>query len=166
MSAQKIIGLLIGFAGIIVLLSEDLLASAHNSVIGQAAVILASLFYAGSAVAARKYTQHLEGPARGAAPLITATIFLWLASLFTKTPINLPTLPITWVAVLWLGILGSGIAMIIIIICSTKSVPHALPWSHIFFHLGVLSSVLFFSMKIFHGNCLLVERSSSPASPL
>jgi drug/metabolite transporter (DMT)-like permease len=113
MNAQKIIGLLIGFAGIIVLLSEDLLASAHNSVIGQAAVILASLFYAGSAVAARKYTQHLEGPARGAAPLITATIFLWLASLFTKTPINLPTLPITWVAVLWLGILGSGIAMII-----------------------------------------------------
>ena len=112
MTTQKVFGLLIGFAGIVVLLSEDLLASAHNSVIGQGAVILASLFYAGSAVAARKYTQHLEGNARATAPLITATIFLWLASLFTKTPINLPTLPITWVAVLWLGILGSGIAMI------------------------------------------------------
>jgi drug/metabolite transporter (DMT)-like permease len=53
-TVQKSLGLLIGFAGVIVLMSKDLLASAHNSVIGQAAVILASLFYAGSAVFARK----------------------------------------------------------------------------------------------------------------
>jgi drug/metabolite transporter (DMT)-like permease len=113
MNMQKVIGLLIGFAGIVVLLSEDLFASAHNSVIGQAAVILASLFYAGSAVAARKYTQHLEGPARGAAPLITATLFMWLIGPFMEVPFKIPTLPITWIAALWLGILGSGIAMIL-----------------------------------------------------
>lgn len=112
MNAQKIIGLLIGFAGIVVLLSKDLLASAHNSVMGQAAVILASLFYAGTAVAARKYTQHVSGPARGAAPLITATIFMWFIGPFVEAPFKIPALPITWIAILWLGILGSGIAII------------------------------------------------------
>ncbi|MBI5944859.1 MAG: EamA family transporter [Chloroflexi bacterium] len=113
MTINKVIGLVMGFVGIVILLSEDLLASAHNNVIGQAAVILASLFYAVTAVAARKYTKHVEGPARGAAPLITATIFMLLAAPFTGEPFKIPTLPITWIAVLWLGVLGSGIAIII-----------------------------------------------------
>jgi drug/metabolite transporter (DMT)-like permease len=112
MTVNKVAGLVMGFLGIVVLLSKDLTTSAHNSVIGQAAVILAALFYAVTAVAARKYTQHVSGPARGAAPLITATIFMWLIVPFTEAPFNIPTLPITWIAILWLGILGSGIAII------------------------------------------------------
>lgn len=112
MTVQKVFGLLVGFAGVIVLLSADLLASAQSSVIGQAAVILASIFYAGSAVFARKTTQHVVGPARGAAPLITATIFMWIVGPFAESPFEFPSLPVTWIAALWLGILGSGIAMI------------------------------------------------------
>ena len=80
MTFQKAFGLLIGFAGVVVLLSEDLNANAHNSVIGQGAVILAAIFYAGSAVFARKATQHVAGLARGAAPLVTATLFMWLTT--------------------------------------------------------------------------------------
>jgi drug/metabolite transporter (DMT)-like permease len=113
MTPQKVIGLLVGFAGIVILLSKDLTANAHNSVIGQAAVILASLFYAGSAVWARKVTAHVKGAVRAAAPLITATIFMWMLGPFLETPFKIPALPITWVAALWLGVLGSGIAMIL-----------------------------------------------------
>ena len=40
MTPQKVLGLLIGFAGVVILLSKDLTAGAQNSVIGQAAVIL------------------------------------------------------------------------------------------------------------------------------
>jgi drug/metabolite transporter (DMT)-like permease len=112
MTLQKVLGLLVGFAGVVVLLSEDLSASAHNSVIGQAAVILAAIFYAWSAVFARKVTQHVAGLARGAAPLITATMFMWLIAPFIEKPFKVPALPITWVAALWLGILGSGLAML------------------------------------------------------
>lgn len=112
MTPQKVIGLLIGFLGIIILLSEDLLASEHASVMGQAAVILASLFYAGTAVWARKVTQHVTGAVRAAAPLITATIFMWAIGPIVDGPFTLPMLPITWIAALWLGILGSGIATI------------------------------------------------------
>ena len=58
--------------------------------IGQAAVILAALFYAGSAVFARKATQHVAGLARGAAPLITATLFMWLLGPITEKPFLIP----------------------------------------------------------------------------
>ncbi|HEX6034840.1 MAG TPA: EamA family transporter [Anaerolineales bacterium] len=107
---QKALGLLVGFGGVVVLLSTDLSASVHSSVIGQGAVILAAIFYAWSAVFARRATQHVAGLARGAAPLITATIFMWPIAPFVEKPFQIPTLPLTWVAALWLGILGSGLA--------------------------------------------------------
>ncbi|HUG34510.1 MAG TPA: EamA family transporter [Anaerolineales bacterium] len=112
MTVQKTLGLLIGFGGVVVLMSRDLTSNAHSSVIGQGAVILAAVFYAWSAVYARKATQHVAGLARGAAPLITAAIFMWITSPFIEKPFLVPSLPITWVAALWLGILGSGLAML------------------------------------------------------
>ena len=113
MTPQKVIGLLVGFAGIVVLLSKDLFANAHNSAIGQAAVILAALFYAGSSVATRKFTQHVQGAVRGAAPLLTATIFMWALMPLVEPSFKFPVQPVTWVAILWLGVLGSGIAMVL-----------------------------------------------------
>jgi len=113
MNPQKVIGLLIGFTGIIILLSKDLFSDAHNSAIGQAAVVLAALFYAGSAVWARKVTRHLDGAVRAAGPLLTATIFMWVAAPFIETPFKIPVLPITWIAILWLGVLGSGLAIVL-----------------------------------------------------
>jgi drug/metabolite transporter (DMT)-like permease len=112
MTLQKVLGLLVGFAGVVLLMSEDLSPSAHSSVIGQGAVILAAFFYAWSAVFARKATQHVAGLARGSAPLITATIFMWIVAPFSEKPFQIPALPLTWIAALWLGVLGSGLAML------------------------------------------------------
>jgi len=111
---QKALGLLIGFAGVVVLMSKDLTAGAQNSILGQAAVILASLFYAGSAVFGRKLTQNVEGSVRGAMFLITSTIFMWVVGPLTERPFDFPDLPITWIAILFLGILGSGLAVIML----------------------------------------------------
>lgn len=112
MTVPKVVGLIIGFAGIVVLLGKDLTVGAHSSVIGQVAVIVASLFYAGSAVYARRATAHVEGLARGTLPLVTATIFMWIVGPLTEHPFLIPHLTLTWIAALWLGILGSGIALI------------------------------------------------------
>ena len=109
---QKTLGLLIGFAGVLILMSKDLLASEHGSVIGQLAVILASLFYAGSAVAIRKYTQHINNTMRGVGLLMTSAVLMWVVGPVAERPFEFPSLPITWVAALWLGVLGSGLAMI------------------------------------------------------
>ncbi|MCC6299564.1 MAG: EamA family transporter [Anaerolineales bacterium] len=114
MTIQKVLGLLIGFVGTIVLLSKDLFASAHSSALGQAAVILASLFYAGSAVFARKLTQHIQGTVRGAMPLITSALFMWAIGPLAERPFEFPSLPITWLSISWLGILGSGLAVLML----------------------------------------------------
>ena len=109
---QKALGLLVGFGGVVVLLSKDLNPGTHDSVLGQGAVILAAVFYAWAAVYARRATQHVPGLARGAGPLITATILMWLIAPFVEEPFQIPTLPLTWVAALWLGILGAGVAIL------------------------------------------------------
>lgn len=113
MSPQKVLGLLTGFAGIVILLSEDLRHAQPGSLLGEAAVILAALFYAASGVYARKATQHVQGAVRGASALITAALFMWLVGPLVQRPFTIPVLPITWVAALWLGVLGSGVAMIL-----------------------------------------------------
>ncbi|HRJ76858.1 MAG TPA: DMT family transporter, partial [Anaerolineales bacterium] len=109
---QKTLGLLIGFAGVVILMSKDLIASQHASIIGQVAVILASLFYGLSAVGIRKYTTHINNVMRGVGLLTTSAILMWIVGPIFERPFEIPQLQITWIAALWLGILGSGLAMI------------------------------------------------------
>ena len=113
MTVQRVMGLFIGFIGVVVLLSENLIAGAHSSLLGQAAVILAAIFYAASSVYARRVTQFAPGLVRGAAPLVSATIIMWIAAPVLESPFKLPQLSITWIAVLWLGVLGTGLALIL-----------------------------------------------------
>ena len=108
----KLLGLLIGFAGVIILMSKDI-GSSFGSLLGQLAVILASAFYAGSAVFARKTTEDTPGILRSAGPLVSATVVMWLATFFVESPVEIPHLGITWVALLFLGILGSGLAFVL-----------------------------------------------------
>ena len=111
MTLPKVMGLLLGFAGVIILLSKDIGAS-PSSMLGQAAVVVASMFYAGSSVYARKSTENVSSILRSAGPLISSTAVMWLATFFIEKPVKIPQLPITWIALLWLGILGSGLAFI------------------------------------------------------
>lgn len=113
MTLQRVSGLFIGFIGVIVLLSEDLTAGVRSSFLGQAAVILASVFYAASSVYARRKTQSAPGLVRGAAPLVSATVLMWLVTPVMESPLTIPQLTLTWVAILWLGVLGSGLALIL-----------------------------------------------------
>ncbi len=112
MTVPKVLGLLIGFAGVVVLMSKDIGASA-GSLLGQGAVVLASAFYAGSSVYARKSTENMPGIMRSVGPLISSTAVMWLFTFFIERPMRIPHLPITWIALLWLGILGSGFAFIL-----------------------------------------------------
>ncbi len=111
MTVPKVLGLLVGFAGVVVLMSKDIGASA-GSVLGQLAVVVASAFYAGSSVYARKSTENAPGILRSVGPLISSTVVMWLATFLVEKPLKIPQLPITWIALLWLGIFGSGLAFV------------------------------------------------------
>lgn len=107
----KATGLIVGFAGIVVLMSKDIGASS-NSLLGQGAVILASVFYAISAIYIRKTTEDIPGILRSAGPLVSATAIMWLGTLVFESPVHIPQLGITWVALLFMGVLGSGLAFV------------------------------------------------------
>ncbi len=109
----KVIGLLAGFAGVLILMSKDI-GTSTSSLLGQLAVIVASVFYAISAVYARRFTEEMPGVWRSAVPLLSATAVMWLATFVVESPVTLPSLGITWFALLWLGILGSGFAFILL----------------------------------------------------
>ena len=113
MTVQKVVGLLIGFAGVVVLMSKDIGSSA-GSILGQGAVILASAFYAGSSIYARKFTEDTPGIFRSMGPLVSATAVMWLASFLFEAPVKVPDTSIIWIALLWLGILGSGAAFVML----------------------------------------------------
>jgi drug/metabolite transporter (DMT)-like permease len=112
MTMPKVLGLLMGFAGVVILMSKDIGASL-GSVLGQLAIVLASAFYAGGGVYARKTTQDMPGIMRSAGPLLPATIVMWLAMFLVESPVKVPQLGITWIALLFLGVLGSGFAFVL-----------------------------------------------------
>ena len=112
MTWPKVLGLLIGFAGVIILMSKDIGAS-FGSWLGQLAVVLACAFYAGSAVFARRTTENTPGILRSAGPLVSATAVMWLTTFFVERPLKVPSLGITWIALLFLGVLGSGLAFVL-----------------------------------------------------
>lgn len=114
MTPTRAAGLLVGFAGVVVLVSRDLrLTHAAWSLAGQAAVLLSSVSYAVAATFSRRYL-------RGHNPLLQATMvvlladaLIWLTVAMGDRPVRLPALFSTWFALAWLGILGSCVAYLL-----------------------------------------------------
>jgi drug/metabolite transporter (DMT)-like permease len=52
----------------------------------------------------------MPGIMRSTGPLLSASVIMWLGTFLFERPVVMPQLGITWVALLWLGILGSGLA--------------------------------------------------------
>ena len=115
----RLTGLIIGLGGIVIIVSRDLGKNEPGSqyttllLLGQAAVLLASLLYAGSAVFAKRNFKGLSPVVQGLIPIVGASIFLWLLVPIVEDPISLPELPITWISIAWLGLLGTGFAFIL-----------------------------------------------------
>ncbi len=106
-----IIGLLVGFGGVMLLLSRNLGWDWRN-LLPQLAIVLAALCYAaGSAYARAKLRQ--VGPVTAAfGQLLVADVFVWAAALLFE---DFGGQQLTWSAVgalLWLGVLGSCLAYI------------------------------------------------------
>lgn len=112
MTLPRVVGLLIGFAGVAILLSQDFDPQAHNSIVGQAAVIVASASYAVSYIYARRNTQAVAGEIRGTLPLVSALVIIGAIAPVAESPFKTPHLPLTWIGLLWLGVLGTGLALI------------------------------------------------------
>jgi drug/metabolite transporter (DMT)-like permease len=111
LTVSRLGGVVIGFAGVVLLLSRDLGHGAiqWSSIVSQGAIILSSISYACAAVFVRR--------ALRTTPPLTATIYtMWISaaetlglSIVFSRPNFSRMLGETWFAVLWLGLLGSAV---------------------------------------------------------
>jgi drug/metabolite transporter (DMT)-like permease len=113
LTVPRLLGILVGFAGIIILVSRDLLSGVQINLLAQLAVLVASILYAGSSVFARKKTRGVSQVPLALIPLIGADLFLWGITPVVELPFTLPALPITWLAIIWLGLLGTCVAFLL-----------------------------------------------------
>lgn len=109
----KLIGLIIGFLGVVILMAPSIQNKWSSNLLGQAASLLASFFYASATIYARKKTQGIPAQTQALLQLAAGTLIIWIIAFFTEKPFILPEMPITWLALAWLGVLGSCFAYII-----------------------------------------------------
>jgi len=111
---SRLLGLAIGFAGVVVLGSRDIgPGGLHATAWGQIALLAATLSYALAATFSRR---HL----RGEPPLVQATLvvltgdaLLWCTVAATERPLHISSAPVLWIALAWLGLLGSCLAYLL-----------------------------------------------------
>jgi drug/metabolite transporter (DMT)-like permease len=148
LNINKIIGLIVGFLGVIVLLSKNI-GSTSSTLPGQLAVVLASIFYAGSGVYVRKTTQTVPAIMRSMGPLLSASVIMWITAFVSDGSITIPVLNITWIALLFLGVLGSGLAFVMAFYLIHEIGPTRTSMVTYIFPLGgVLLGVLFLHEQI------------------
>jgi drug/metabolite transporter (DMT)-like permease len=113
MTLPRLSGILVGFTGVIILVSADLIGGIGFNVFGQLAVLLASVSYASASVFARRNTRGVPPITLALVPLIGADLVLWMAVPVAQSPPKFPVLPVTWLAVIWLGLMGTCVAFLL-----------------------------------------------------
>lgn len=125
----RLAGLLLGFGGVVLLAVRETGEAAGlegglrlaavaapggvGSTLGIVALVAAVISYAWSAIYARRAL-------RGVSPLVAAFIMVlvadavtWLGAAVLESPIHIPQVQLTWIAVVWLGVFGSCAAYLV-----------------------------------------------------
>ncbi len=109
----RLIGLVVGFIGVLILLSPELIAGGKSNIMGEIAMFAGAILYAGSSIFARRTTAGLTPGVQSLLQMSFGAFYIWSIVLFADGMVVLPQLPITWVAVAWLGILGSAVGTVL-----------------------------------------------------
>jgi drug/metabolite transporter (DMT)-like permease len=111
----KIIGLIGGFAGILILALRSADPNHVNSLAGQGAVVLASLCYAISSVIIRARLRHLDSMVTAGTTISFGTLYVIIATLLFVNPLpNFSQIPAnSMIAIIVLGLLNTYIAYIL-----------------------------------------------------
>jgi drug/metabolite transporter (DMT)-like permease len=143
-------GLVVGFTGVVVLGSRDIgPGGSHGTAWGQVALLIATLSYAVAATFARRYL-------RGEPPLVQATMvvlvgdtLLWATTAAVERPLHLPGVPLLWVALVWLGLLGSCAAYLLYFyLINTWGATRASLVTYVFPVVGLILGLVFLGERL------------------
>lgn len=109
---RKILGVLLGFAGVYFLMLPELQQGFSFRGLGQMAVICSSILYSLAGIFGKRF--------RGMPPLVSATGMLTCSSLtmlpvimLVDSPWTLEISALSWLAVLWLSVIGTSVAYLL-----------------------------------------------------
>lgn len=115
MTSMKVLGVVIGFSGVIIMIGYEALAGLGGSIYGQFAVLGAAVSYSFAGIYGRRF-RHL-----GIKPIVTATgqvtassVILIPTALLVENPFTIPSPGLeVWSAIMGLAVLSTAIAYIL-----------------------------------------------------
>ena len=110
----RVLGLILGFSGVIVLMSNRTAGEeSGHYLFANFTMLLAAISYAGGAIYAKRKNNGLNPDVQAIGQNIAATMVIIPATLIVDSPIQIPVLPFSWVAVVWMGLLSSFLASLL-----------------------------------------------------
>lgn len=113
MTRRRVLGLVIGFVGVVVLMSNQLHSADALSGVGIVTMLIAACSYAISGIFARKMQRGMQPVTQSLGQMGTAFLFVLPTALIGEAPFTFPHLPISYLALGWLGLLGSCLATLL-----------------------------------------------------
>ncbi len=110
LTMQRALGLITGFGGVVLLFLPELASSHIENLLGLGAVLVASAGYAISGIVIKHKVHGLAPELQVFLQYAFAALMIFCITLGFERPLILPALPLTWIALLWLGLLGSSLA--------------------------------------------------------
>lgn len=111
MSVPRVIGLVTGFAGLVLLVSRDIGPEGfQGSLWGQLGVVAAAICYAVGVILIRRRLQGVHSVQIAAVALSLALLLVFPVALLVEHPFAIPVRPQTWIACSWMGILSTGLS--------------------------------------------------------
>ena len=112
LTPQRIAGLLLGFGGVLVLMSDKFGGELTGEAIGILAMVIAVFCYGSSGVYARIHNDGVKPEDQALGQFVLGMFFIFPAMLSFESPFPLPVRPVSYLAFAWLGLLGSFFAAI------------------------------------------------------
>lgn len=157
----RLVGLLIGFSGVILLMADQFVSGIKGSVLGGAGMLLAAISIAGTLVYARKKAHVLSADSMAFGQAIVACVCVTPFIPIFEAPIKFPLLSLTWVSLFWMGLINTGIGpLLYYALIRDIGATRTSLLNYIFPLVGVFAGVIFLgerlSWYIFAGGALII----------
>ncbi len=110
LSANRLVGVVLGFVGVVVLIGPEALLKLGNNAGSQSLVLLAALFYATAAIYARRHLMNFSPMVTSFGQVSTAALALLPIALIFETPWNATPSVAAWGALIAIGTLCTAFA--------------------------------------------------------
>ncbi len=103
----KILGIILGFSGIVIIFSDSFAGDFSAYVVGMIAVVLSGIMQAGIAVTIKKYGNHLNSLSMNLVPMVIASVILTVYGLLFEDTSYLKFDSSALFSILYLAVFGS-----------------------------------------------------------